>query len=102
MVTGNEDHDQNVVGHLCMNEPKKKTGKKRKTKLELSGTTPECQEICSPNQLPDHGNSGRGNPKRSTPDGWARYWHEALEEGRKETRTVQQPAADSFRVIHSA
>ena len=49
MVTGNEDHDQNVVGHLCMNEPKKKDREKTKNKARTLWN----YEICSPNQLRD-------------------------------------------------
>ena len=66
MVTGNEDHDQNVVGHLCMSEPKKKrkATNKKKSKLELSGTTPEGRKICSPNKTPP-----QFWPGRSPPDG---------------------------------
>ena len=75
--------------------------KKRKTKLELSGTTPEGQEICSPNQLPDrhHRNSGRGNPKRSPP-GWMGtvLAHEALEKRRKKRVLL----CNSQQVIHFA
>lgn len=49
MVTGNEDHDQNVVGHLCMNEPKKKDREKTRNKARTLWN----YEICSPNQLRD-------------------------------------------------
>lgn len=80
---------------------RKRQGKKRKTKLELSGTTPEGQEICSPNQLPDrhHRNSGRGNPKRSPP-GWMRtvLAHKALEKRRKKRVLL----CNSQQVIHFA
>ena len=64
MVTGNEDHDQNVVGHLCMSEPKKK--ERQQTRKNQSSNSlellPKVDRFAA--QTRHHRNSGRGDRPR--------------------------------------